>query len=171
MARALELVPISLKEANQFVENFHRHNRPVTKSGGKFAIGASSCDGLVGVAIVGRPVARLMQDGWTAEVLRTCVLSIAPKGANSFLYAAAWRAWREMGGKKLITYTLATESGASLRGAGWKVVAEVYRSGDWNREKLGRKREWYPIYGQQKFRWEKVDEALPPHAAETAETH
>jgi len=54
----------------------------------------------------------------------------------------------------LITYTLASESGASLRGAGWKVIAECKPSAGWNREKLGRLREWQPIYGQAKFRWE-----------------
>lgn len=155
MAHQLQVVPISLREANHFIENFHRHNGRTAHGAGKFAIGASKGDGLVGVAIVGRPIARLLSDGWTAEVLRTCVNGDAPKGTNSFLYAAAWRTWREMGGKKLITYTLLTESGASLRGVGWKVVAECKGSAGWNREKLGRMREWDPIYGQMKFRWEK----------------
>ena len=157
MAHRPELVPISSREANHFIEQFHRHNGRTQRDGCKFALGASNGDGLVGVAIVGRPLARMLQDGWTAEVVRTCVLDTAPKGTNSFLYGAAWRAWREMGGKKLITYTLAAESGASLRGAGWKVVAESKPApGGWSREKLGRMREWDPIYGQMKFRWEKT---------------
>jgi hypothetical protein len=149
----LTVIPITLREANQFVEQFHRHNKRTSRDGGKFAIGASSGSALVGVAIVGLPLARLLANGWTAEVLRCCTLNDAPKGTNSFLYAASWRVWREMGGKRLVTYTLKTESGASLRGAGWKVVAESIGH-TWNRENLGRMREWQPIYGQMKFRWE-----------------
>jgi hypothetical protein len=95
----------------------------------------------------------MLDDGWTAEVLRCCARDEAPKGANSMLYGACWRAWRAMGGKRLVTYTLQTESGASLRGAGWKVVGEV-KGGGWNRPSLDRVRAWQPIYGQQKFRWE-----------------
>jgi hypothetical protein len=147
-------VPISLKEANHVVENFHRHSRRTSRDGGKFAIAASDGSCLVGVAIVGRPVARLLADGWTAEVLRTCALPGGPKNVNSFLYGACWRAWSAMGGRKLITYTLASESGASLRGSGWHIVAELKPGTGWNREQLGRLREWYPIYGQDKFRWE-----------------
>lgn len=114
-------------------------------------IGCSEANQLVGVAIVGRPIARSFNDSYTAEVLRTCTNELAPKGAVSFLYAACWRIWRAMGGRKLITYTLVTESGASLRGAGWKVVAEVPVD-SWNRPSRGRR--WQSVYGQQKFRWE-----------------
>ncbi len=150
----LVLIPISLREANHVVEQFHRHNGRTSRDGGKFALAVSDGACLVGVAIVGRPLARLLCDGWTAEVLRTCALPGAPKNVNSFLYGACWRAWRAMGGKKLVTYTLTTESGASLRGAGWSVVAECKPSSGWNRETLGRMRDWDPIYGQAKFRWE-----------------
>ena len=66
------MVPINLKEANLFVENFHRHNKKV--QGAKFCLGASYNDKLVGVIIVGRPVARKLDDGFTAEVTRSCVL-------------------------------------------------------------------------------------------------
>lgn len=149
----LAVVPVTLREANDFVENFHRHNGRTSRDGGKFAIGCSSGDELVGVVIVGRPVARLLEDGWTAEVTRCCVSPAAPKNASSFLYGAAWRAWREMGGKRIVTYTLTTESGASLRGSGWRIVAQV-SPGGWSRPKLGRMRQWQPIYGQQKLRWE-----------------
>lgn len=151
------IIPVTLRQANDFIEQFHRHNGRTARDGGKFAIGAATDDlGLVGVAIVGLPLARLLNDGWTAEVLRTCVADVAPKGTNSALYAACWRAWKAMGGRKLITYTLETESGASLRGAGWKVVAECKPSKGWDRKKLGRLREWQPIYGQTKFRWEQT---------------
>jgi hypothetical protein len=145
----LELVPMTITEANDFVLNFHRHNKPVLSA--RFAIGASNGTHLVGVAIVGRPCARMLQDGWTAEVTRTCVVDNSPKGTCSFLYSACWRAWKAMGGKRLITYTLTSESGSSLRGAGWKVVAQC-SPGTWDRAK--RKREWQPIYGQSKMRWE-----------------
>lgn len=147
----LEAVPITLTDANEFVKSFHRHNKPTV--GGKFAIGAATGDELVGVVIVGRPIARLNDNGFTAEVLRTCTKPESPKNTNSFLYGCAWRAWRAMGGKKIITYTLKTESGASLRGAGWKVIGEVKPSGNWGSERLGRIRQWQPIFGQQKLVW------------------
>jgi hypothetical protein len=148
----MKVIPMSLREANDFVEQFHRHNGRTARDGGKFAIGVSTGEALVGVAIVGRPVARLLNDSFTAEVLRVCLGPSAPRNANSFLYARCWRIWQAMGGERLVTYTLQTETGASLRGAGWKVVAEVKPSSGWDRQ--GRTRDWQPIYGQQKFRWE-----------------
>lgn len=151
-------VPITLREANDFVEQFHRHNGRTSRNGGKFAIGCSADNELVGVAIVGLPIARMLSDGFTAEVLRCCVLDSSPKGTNSFLYACCWRAWRAMGGRRLITYTLKDEGGASLRGAGWKIVAEVDSSNGWNRPNINRIRQWQPIYGQSKLRWEKSDD-------------
>ena len=147
----LTAIPVDLAEANAFVANFHRHNKPVV--GARFAIGASDGSELVGVAICGRPVARRLQDRATAEVTRCCVRDSSPKGTCSFLYAACWRAWRAMGGERLITYTLQSESGASLRGAGWKVVAELpaNRATMWQ-NRPGR--EWQPVVGQAKLRWE-----------------
>ena len=146
----MTLVPLDLSEANDFVRSFHRHNKPT--QGGKFAIGLSSESGLCGVAIVGRPIARLLSDDFTAEVLRLCVDDDAPRNACSKLYAAAWRACKAMGYKKLITYTLQTESGNSLRGAGFKIVAESKNTGKgWTNRP---NRNWQPVYGQLKFRWE-----------------
>lgn len=145
-------IPMTLREANDFVSMYHRHSRRTTRDGGKFAIGAADLDGCWGVAIVGRPLSRLLNDGRTAEVLRCCTRPGAPLGTNSFLYGCCWRAWRAMGGGRLVTYTLKTESGASLRGAGWSVVAET-RPGGWNRD--ARPREWRGIYEQPKLRWEK----------------
>ena len=142
-------MPISLREANEFVANFHRHNKPT--QGGKFSIGALFNNEIVGVAIVGRPVARGMQDGVTAEVTRVCVSDNAPRNACSFLYGRCWRIWQQMGGKRMITYTLKSESGSSLRGAGWKMLGEVKPGAGWNRP--ARQRDWQPIYGQLKFRW------------------
>lgn len=77
----------------------------------------------MGVAIVGRPVSRYLDDGWTLEVNRLC--TDGTRNACSFLYAAAWRATRNMGYKKLITYILDTEKGTSLKAAGWKCVGEA----------------------------------------------
>ena len=146
----MTLVPLDLSEANDFVRSFHRHNKPT--QGGKFAIGLSSESGLCGVAIVGRPIARLLSDDFTAEVLRLCVHDDAPRNACSKLYAAAWRACKAMGYKKLITYTLQTESGDSLRGAGFTIVAESKNTGKgWTNRP---NRNWQPVYGQLKFRWE-----------------
>jgi hypothetical protein len=148
----LEVAPITIKEANAFVKNFHRHNKPV-KIGYRFALGAMYEAELVGVAIVGRPVARMLDDGLTAEVNRVCVVDHAPKNTCSFLYGRCWRVWQQMGGKRMITYTLQEESGSSLRGAGWKIMGEVKpQEKPWSGP--GRERYWQPIYGQLKFRWE-----------------
>ena len=87
---------------------------------------------IIGVVIVGRPVARLNQDAWTAEVTRLCVLEGYPN-ACSMLYAAAWRACRAMGWRRLITYTLVSEPGTSLRAAGWREIGRV-TGRSWNRE-------------------------------------
>lgn len=144
-------IPMKLKEAREFVDNFHRHNK--APQGGIFAVGVSDGTQCVGVAIVGRPVSRHQDDGKTLEVTRCCVLDIAPKGSCSFLYARCWTAAKALGWSKLITYTLQEESGASLRGAGWKVVAELKpnkETGWQNRPG----REWQSVVGQAKLRWE-----------------
>lgn len=117
----LEVVPITLKEANAFVEQNHRHHGPTV--GHKFSIGLSDGEKIVGVAIVGRPVARHLDDGWTLEVNRLC--TDGTRNACSMLYAAAWRAARAMGYKRLVTYILESENGASLRAAGWKCVGQA----------------------------------------------
>ena len=119
----LDLVPISLKEANEFVERNHRHHGKVV--GHKFSIACADTESgeVVGVAIVGRPVSRYMDDGWTLEVNRCC--TNGSRNACSMLYAAAWRAARAMGYKKLITYILDTEKGTSLKAAGWKCVGQA----------------------------------------------
>ena len=153
---SLQRRPITLREANDFVQNFHRHNGRTARDGGKFAIGLEHEGELVGVVIVGNPLSATFMDGWTAEVLRLCVGPSAPKNCCSLLYAAAWRAWKAMGGRKLITYTLKTESGASLRGAGWRVVGETTPVKDgWRKnDHLNDRREWQPVMGQMKLRWE-----------------
>lgn len=117
----LRVVPIGLRDANHFVEMWHRHHIPVR--GMKFALAvADSDDVLRGVALVGRPVARHLDDGFTLEVNRTA--TDGAFNANSMLYAACWRAAKALGYTRLVTYTQEGESGASLKGAGWTVVGE-----------------------------------------------
>jgi hypothetical protein len=116
----LELVPITLAEANEFVRQHHRHHQPVP--GSKFQVAVSNGTAIVGVAIVGRPVARMLDDGWTLEVNRTC--TDGTPNANSKLYGACTRAAWALGYRKLITYTLNSESGISLTAAGWKCIGE-----------------------------------------------
>jgi hypothetical protein len=142
----LEIVTVSLAEANAFVRELHRHHKPVP--GAKFCIGASNGEKIVGVAIVGRPVSRMADDGVTLEVNRTC--TDGTRNANSLLYGACRRAAWALGYKKLITYTLPTESGASLRGAGWKCVGEA-GGGSWSRKDRPRV-DLHPT--QIKLRWE-----------------
>ena len=117
----LEIVPMTLREANAYVEQHHRHHGKV--AGQKYSIGLSDGEKIVGVAIVGRPVSRHLDDGWTLEVNRLC--TDGTKNACSMLYAAAWRAARAMGYKRLVTYILESENGASLRAAGWKCVGQA----------------------------------------------
>lgn len=113
---ALELRPISFRDAQKFVRENHRHNKPPV--GHKFSIACYDGDRLCGVAMVGRPVGRYLDDGLTLEVNRHC--TDGTKNACSILYGAAWRAAKALGYKHLVTYTRQSESGASLRAAGWK---------------------------------------------------
>lgn len=125
----LVIVPTTRDEACAFIEQHHRHHgRP---AGYLFAVAVAHEDGgVVGVATVGRPVSRALQDGWTCEVTRSCTDG-APH-ANSALYGAAWRAARALGYRRCLTYTQHGESGASLRAAGWVAVAELEPRGGWD---------------------------------------
>lgn len=125
----LELKPTTLKEANEFVKNLHRHHKPSV--GHKFSIGVTLDETLVGVVIVGRPVSRHRDDGYTAEVTRLC--TDGTKNACSILYAAAWRAARAMGYTKIGTYILGSEPGTSLAASGWKLIGPA-GGGSWNCE-------------------------------------
>ena len=120
MARKFTLVRVDLDEANAFVAKYHRHHMPVV--GHLFSIGAAMGDQIVGVVIVGRPISRFRDDGVTAEVTRLC--TDGTKDACSFLYGAAARATFALGFKRIGTYILNTESGVSLRAAGWKMIGE-----------------------------------------------
>ena len=122
-------VTISLADANAFVADLHRHHKPVV--GHKFSLGAVLDSQLVGVAIVGRPVSRMRDDGQTLEVTRLC--TDGTKNACSFLYGAAARAAFALGYSRIGTYTLPEEGGASLRATGWKLLGER-GSGSWGRD-------------------------------------
>ena len=113
----LRIVPVNLDTANDFVRRLHRHNKPVV--GAKFCIGVQQADQLVGVAIVGRPVAPKLDDGFTAEITRVC--TDGTRNAASALYGACRKAARAMGYDRIFTYTLPEEGGASLRAAGFKL--------------------------------------------------
>ncbi len=145
----MQSIPLTLREANEFIKKYHRHNKPV--QGYKFAIGAVKDGRLVGVAIVGRPVARNLDDGLTAEITRVC--TDGTKNANSFLYARCKKICQLMGYKRVITYTLDEESGASLRAVGAEIDGETKPAGPAGWSSRGRKRQNQEIYFKKKKRW------------------
>ena len=103
--------PIHLKDANNFVRQFHKHNLPTV--GGKFAVACYDNDRLCGVAICGRPTARNADNGLTLEIYRNC--TDGTRNACSKLYSACVRIAKEMGYAKVITYILESENGASVK--------------------------------------------------------
>jgi hypothetical protein len=144
----LTIVPLTQREAKTYVRRFHRHHH-IPPVGDLFRLGVADEAGEIrGVAMVGRPVSKALQDGWTAEVLR--VATDGCPNACSALYAASWRAARALGWRRLITYTLASEPGTSLVAAGWRVVGEV-SARSWNTPSRPRV-DLYPL--QEKLRWE-----------------
>jgi hypothetical protein len=143
----MEAVPLHLREANEFVAKYHRHNLPAV--GCKFAVGAALDRKLVGVAIAGRPVARWLDDGKTLEVLR--VATDGTPNACSFLYARCAKIARLMGYATVITYTLESEGGASLRAVGAKPTGPL-ESHEWSNPDRPRKSQH--VYHETKYRWE-----------------
>ncbi len=145
---SLFIHPVTIGEANALVKRWHRHHKP--PQGALFAIACSveGADEPCGAVIVGRPVARRLDNGWTCEVTR-CVTD-GTRNACSMLYRAAWRAARAMGYRKLVTYTLPEEGGASLRGAGFTCVGEA-GGGSWDKPSRPRV-DKHPT--QKKLRWE-----------------
>ena len=141
----IEIVPCELSEANEFVRRHHRHHHPVV--GHKFSLACATNGEVHGVAIVGRPVARMLQDGETLEVVR--VATDGFKNACSALYAASWRAARAMGYRRLVTYILAEESGTSVRAAGWKEIGKA-GGGSWSRGNRPRV-DKHPLQGKIRF--------------------
>lgn len=150
----LFVVQITLDIANRFVSLHHRHNNPVPLH--RFSLGAIDETGLLrGVAIVNNPIVPQLMDGQTLEVLRIATDGCA--NACSFLYASARTATFALGYRKLITYTLQSESGSSLRGAGWEKVKEV----DAHRGRSHRPgRKHLEVYKSAKWRWETINPAF-----------
>ncbi|MEI7614914.1 MAG: XF1762 family protein [Betaproteobacteria bacterium] len=141
------IAPISLRQARDFVALHHRHNAP--PGGWKFGVGLFAPH-LVGVGVAGRPIARVLDDGFTLEITRTC--TDGTPNANSMIYGALWRAAKAMGYVRCVTYTQHDESGASLRGAGWLKTADLKPHAGWDRP--NRKRQDTGSAGVARCRWE-----------------
>ena len=127
----LMIVPVTREVAMKYVENYHRHLGKPTATIFQIGCAIQETNILCGVAIVGTPIARLINDGWTLEVNRCC--TDGTRNATSMLYGACWRTAKALGYRRLITYTHVNESGESLKGAGWKIVGEV-KAQSWHRK-------------------------------------
>ncbi len=123
----LTLKPVTFRDACAFVAKFHRHNKP--PRGHKFSIGIENSKGVCGVVMVGRPVARAFDNGFTAEINRTC--TDGQFNGNSMLYGAAVRACKAMGYLRVITYTQSNETGASLKASGFVKVRDISARKSW----------------------------------------
>lgn len=127
----LTVIPCTQSRAKAFVRAHHRHHRPPV--GAIFCLAIVDEEGGVrGVATVGRPVARGLDDGLTAEVNR--VATDGCSNACSALLGGCRRVAFAMGYRRIITYTLPEEGGASLRGAGW-VGDGTTPGGGWSSQK------------------------------------
>jgi hypothetical protein len=144
---SLQVVQINKDEANAWVEAYHRHSEPVVQH--KFSLGALADGEFVGVAIVESPKARGNKDGWTCEVTRVCTTGYP--NACSFLYGASWRVMRSLGYLRGVTYTKDSETGASVRAAGW--VATGFTKGrEWHCPSRPRRPAQYEL--SDRIRWE-----------------
>ena len=145
----LRLGPIDFHNAATFVGVHHRHNRP--PAGHKFSIGCYNSSGLlVGVCMVGRPVSRYLDDGETLEVNRCC--TDGTRNACTMLYGAAQRAAQALGYKRIITYTLESEPGTSLKASNWICDGPAGKARSWT----GQRYEQQEMeLGEMKVRWRK----------------
>jgi hypothetical protein len=143
----MKQTPLTLAEANDFVKKYHRHSIPTT--GCRFAFGVIENEQLIGVAICGRPVARLLDDKKTLEILRVC--TDGTRNANSFIYDKCRKIAGLIGYEKVITYTLQKESGASLKAIG---ATSVKASTPHGWDSKSRRRKEQKVYFEPKLRWE-----------------
>ena len=127
MSKKLKTVPLELRQANEFVNDLHRHHKPVHRD--KLRVGCAVDEKLCGVVQLARPVARGLDDGETIEVVRLC--TDGTKNVCSFLYSKAARIAKELGYSRIVTYILDSETGVSLKAAGWKLDG-VTRGGSWD---------------------------------------
>lgn len=119
----LSVRPISLNAARNWIGQIHRHLRePIT--GWLFGVEVLRDGHRIGVACAGRPCARMLQDGVTCEIIRVAVLE-GERDACSFAYGALRRAAVALGYQRIVTYTLASEPGTSLRAAGFVCEGEA----------------------------------------------
>ena len=142
-----EIRNIPLKEANEFVNKYHRHHKGTV--GCKFAIGLYECEKLIGVAICGRPVSRHLDNGKICEINRLCTQG--GSNACSQLYGACARIAQAMGYKKIITYILKSESGISLKASNFVCEGEAGGT-HWT----GKRNKGQEIPSEMKTRWVKV---------------
>ena len=154
----MKAIPIELKEANAYVEKYHRHHKPVARD--KFRIACEEDGEIVGVIQVARPVSRLLDNGMTLEVVRCC--TNGRPNVASFLYSRAARVAKEMGYKKIITYILESEHGSSLKASGWECEEKECGGGTWSRPSRPREVSQITIFGEEekypigkKQRWAK----------------
>lgn len=133
LSMKLKAVPLTFQEAKDFITKYHRHHKPPT--GWKFGIACYSDTECLGVVVVSRPVARMLDDGETCEVTRLC--TNGAKNVCSFLYSRARRCAQEMGYSRIITYILESEPGISLKAAGWTFV-RLAGGGSWSRPSRAR---------------------------------
>ena len=146
----MKAIPIKQRGAREFINEHHRHNK--APRGSVFQVGLQGDGELVGVIMVGRPVSRVLDDGATLEVNRTCINGYH-KNACSKLLGHAVRAGKALGYGRIITYTLPHESGSSLRGAGWTMEATTKGRSDassWNNREHRQKQ---MFQGTGKLRW------------------
>ena len=157
----LTIKPIDLKSANQFIMKYHRHNGKVLAH--RFSLSVYDGDRLCGVAVVGNPIARKLDDGMTVEVKRVC--TDGTYNACSILYGRCAKIAKLMGWKKIITYLLESENGASLRASGWTIEAEKVGGKHWNMPSRPRVIEEMTLFGERnasypidvkKTRWVKI---------------
>ena len=141
--KSLKAIPLSLKQANEFIASKHRHHFPVVRD--KYRVACELDGKLVGVASVGNPVARNLCDGYTLEVTRCC--TDGTKDVCSFLYSRCARIAKEMGYRKIITYILDTEDGTSLKASGWHCEADGVGGGSWNTPSRPREVEVKTLFG------------------------
>lgn len=139
--------PISFREAKEFNKLYHRHNPDVV--GCKFCLSCWDDDQLVGVAICGRPVGRYLDDGITCEINRLC--TDGTYNACSVLYGACCRVAKAMGYHKIITYTLQSEPGTSLKASGFTCEGEAGGT-HWT----GKRNKGQDIPAEMKTRWSRM---------------
>ena len=141
----MRAIPLELKDANAYVEKYHRHHKPVNRD--KFRGGCEEDGDLVGVIQIGRPLSRHIDDGETLEVLRCC--TNGRPNVASFLYSRAARIAKEMGYKKIITYILESEHGTSLTASGWELDKGDCGGGSWSRPNRPRALTQITIFGEE----------------------